>query len=129
MMHQYSAAWKSTPAPAVAVADTAASISMIAYRSRAVIKPTAADLERIVQQARERNRSEGVTGLLIYDQGSFFQWLEGPALGVARVWESISRDARYWAKALGMNCSPMSCFRGWRCDTIKNSRHGPPPRH
>ncbi len=91
MMQEYAAAWKSAPAAPA----PSPSISMIAYRSRAVTQPTAADLERIVQQARERNRSEGVTGLLIYDQGSFFQWLEGPASGLARVWESINRDARH----------------------------------
>ena len=37
----------------------------------------------------------GSTGLLIYDQGCFFQWLEGPAAGLARIWASIGRDPRH----------------------------------
>jgi methanogenic corrinoid protein MtbC1 len=68
---------------------------MIAYRSRAVSNPTQGDLDLILATARRRNRREGVTGLLIYQHGCFFQWLEGPPAAVVRVWRSIRQDARH----------------------------------
>ena len=70
-------------------------IGMLAYRSRALVPPTEGELEVLLRCAQQRNRTEGLTGLLIYDQGCFFQWLEGPAAGLARIWASIGRDPRH----------------------------------
>jgi hypothetical protein len=68
---------------------------MLAYRSRALVRPSERELEGILRKAQERNRAERLSGLLIYDQGCFFQWLEGPAAALARVWQSIQRDSRH----------------------------------
>ena len=93
MMHQESTAWAN---PGVIAREyPPGTLSMLAYRSRAVVPPTQAELDHILRSAKERNRTEGLTGLLIYDQGCFFQWLEGPYQGLMRVWESIRRDPRH----------------------------------
>jgi hypothetical protein len=70
-------------------------LSMLVYRSRAVVAPTEAELEALLRQAQARNQAESVTGLLIYDQGSFYQWLEGPGAALARIWHSIKHDPRH----------------------------------
>jgi len=70
-------------------------IAMMAYRSRAVVPPSERELDSLLRKAQERNRSEHLSGLLIYDQGYFFQWIEGPRDALSRVWNSIQRDPRH----------------------------------
>jgi hypothetical protein len=89
-------------------------VSMLAYRSRALTPPTERELEVLVRKAQERNHIEGLTGLLIYDQGHFFQWLEGPSAGLARVWESIRRDPRHRdVQVLREQLIPKRFFGDW----------------
>lgn len=75
--------------------DASVSLNSITYRSRAVAAMSEHDLLRLAAAAQKRNASEGVTGLLLYDRGEFFQWLEGPEDGVSRVWDSVRRDRRH----------------------------------
>jgi methanogenic corrinoid protein MtbC1 len=70
-------------------------ISAVVYRSRAVRSLAPPDLHALTEVAQSRNAREAVTGLMLYDGGSFFQWLEGPAEGVGRVMNSIRRDPRH----------------------------------
>ena len=67
-------------------------LSAVVYRSRAVRSLASPDLHALTEVAQSRNTREAVTGLMLYDGGSFFQWLEGPAEGVGRVMNSIRRD-------------------------------------
>jgi hypothetical protein len=87
---------------------------VLAYRSRAVATPTDADLDQLLRAAQERNRAQGVTGVLIYDDGQFFQWLEGPRAAVTRIWDSIRRDTRHCDfKLLRQEGIPGRFFKGW----------------
>ena len=70
-------------------------IGCLTYQSRAVTRPSESDLERLVTEARDRNRRLGVTGMLLYDNGRYLQTLEGPPDGLAAIWSSIRRDARH----------------------------------
>ena len=45
--------------------------------------------------ARKRNTAAGVTGMLLYLRGSFFQVIEGPADLVHGLYETISADQRH----------------------------------
>jgi len=96
--------------PAANAASMAPLFSLL-YESRAK-RPISDDgLEQLVGAAQSRNRREGVTGLLIYDEGRFLQWLEGPADGVERVWNSIRRDRRHGdITVLGESVTPARCF-------------------
>jgi methanogenic corrinoid protein MtbC1 len=76
-------------------ADTGDWIGCLTYQSRAVSRPSQSELEQLVKQARGRNRSLGVTGMLLYQNGRFLQTLEGPPAGLAMVWASIRRDERH----------------------------------
>jgi len=70
-------------------------LATVVYRSRAVAPLAPPDLKAILQVARTRNRREAVTGVMLYDDSRFFQWLEGPTEAVKRVMHSIRRDPRH----------------------------------
>lgn len=72
-----------------------ASLMSLSYRSQAVEPMSDVALRELEQLADARNRSENLTGVMLYDDGHFFQWLEGPEAGLAHVWESVQRDRRH----------------------------------
>jgi len=73
----------------------AAPLTSLVYRSRAVAPFDEAGLQALLDSAQRRNREAAVTGILIYDDGRFMQWLEGPAEGVSRVWQVTRADSRH----------------------------------
>lgn len=70
-------------------------IGCLTYQSRASSPPSEAELDALVAEARARNHSAGVTGMLLYEDGRFLQTLEGPPEGLAMIWASIRRDTRH----------------------------------
>jgi hypothetical protein len=70
-------------------------LASIVYRSRATSDFNTRELERILQTAQARNRAEHITGLMLYDDNRFYQWLEGPPDSIARIMESIHKDPRH----------------------------------
>ena len=96
---------------------------MIAYRSVAVSPPTDAALQQLLQAAQVRNRAAGITGVLVHERGAFFQWLEGPADALQRVWSSISRDQRH-RQVTVLREEPISerVFRGWDLRIARGSQ-------
>jgi methanogenic corrinoid protein MtbC1 len=70
-------------------------MSVLAYRSLAVSNPTNAEVQQLVRDSQSRNKAERLTGVLVYDRGAYFQWLEGPTQGIRRVWNSILNDPRH----------------------------------
>jgi hypothetical protein len=89
--------YSSSAPPDIGVRQTnsSAALFFVVYRSRAVHPLTGQDLQGLMQAARARNRREAITGILLYDEGRFLQWLEGPADGISRVMCSIRGDARH----------------------------------
>lgn len=75
--------------------NSSAALSAVVYRSRAVTPLSGHDLQGLMQAAQARNRREAVTGVMLYDESHFYQWLEGPADGVSRVMHSIRGDPRH----------------------------------
>ena len=67
----------------------------VVYRSRAAKPLTSPALYDLTAAAQARNSREAITGLMLYDQGRFFQWLEGPPDSVDRVMGSITTDPRH----------------------------------
>jgi hypothetical protein len=72
-----------------------AALATVVYRSRAVAPLPDQDLQHLIRSAQSRNQREAITGVVLYDDSRFFQWLEGPVDGVARVMDSILSDARH----------------------------------
>lgn len=61
----------------------------ILYVSSAIRPLTEAEMDRLLESARRRNREAGVTGILLHQHGNFMQFIEGPRRGLARIFEVI----------------------------------------
>lgn len=102
------------PVQAAGDPPAAMPLSTLAYKSRAAVPLGEAELQQLMTAAQARNRAESITGLLIYDAGRFFQWLEGPAAGLSRVWQSIRSDSRHTAiQVVGSSATPVRFFGDW----------------
>ncbi|MEO8585117.1 MAG: BLUF domain-containing protein [Acidobacteriota bacterium] len=65
------------------------------YSSEAAPDLAAPDLEGMLAESRIRNRSRGITGVLIFVDGAFLQILEGEKDDVLDLMERIERDPRH----------------------------------
>jgi len=54
-----------------------------------------AELDNILEASRRNNSKVGVTGLLLYEDGSFFQLLEGDRQTVDTLYDKITLDKRH----------------------------------
>lgn len=98
--------------------------SVIVYRSRSVFADSDLDLFYLIAQARERNEIEGISGLLLYDRGHFYQWLEGEARSLAPVWDSIRRDGRHTdIEVLADRPIAFRLFTEWNMQFAHRDRH------
>jgi methanogenic corrinoid protein MtbC1 len=89
-------------------------LSKLVYRSRAVHPLSSSDLYKLMLAAQARNRAESITGLVLYDKDSFFQWLEGPTDGIERVMRSIRNDPRHTdIVVLDNRSAPTRIFTDW----------------
>ena len=90
------------------------SLSAIIYRSRAVAAPSDLDLFYLLAQARKRNDAAELSGLILYDRGVYFQWLEGSNVALGQVWNSIRRDTRHAdIMVLADQTIPIRLFESW----------------
>ena len=71
------------------------SIHHIVYCSQAAQHMDKEALENIIATARRNNPRFGITGLLVFGSGIFFQWLEGPRDTVTSLFQMISADPRH----------------------------------
>ena len=89
-------------------------IQQIIYRSIATHRVGAAELDRLVQQARIHNFSQNITGLLLFADRQFLQVLEGEPEVVAEMFAYISQDARHARVAVLVNePAPRRLFPEW----------------
>jgi Sensors of blue-light using FAD len=72
--------------------EPSALISLV-YRSTASRPLAKRDLEHILDSARKRNLEEQVTGLLLFTDGKFIQYLEGPQIGVLKIFDIIKNSS------------------------------------
>lgn len=71
------------------------SIHHIVYCSQAVQHMDKEALDKIITTAKHHNPRFGITGLLVFGSGIFFQWLEGPKDTVTSLFKIISADPRH----------------------------------
>jgi len=65
------------------------------YSSRALHPFTTGELGVLLEKARVNNARMGVSGMLLYADGTFFQVLEGEPEAVNAVFDRIGRDPRH----------------------------------
>jgi hypothetical protein len=71
------------------------SLAALAYVSSAKHLLSEDELKRLLETARQRNRKHQVTGVLLYNDGSFLQYIEGPPEGLAVVFRHIRRAPQH----------------------------------
>jgi len=67
----------------------------LVYCSRATAGVDDAAVARIIASARRHNPVYGITGLLVFGSGIFFQWLEGPRDNVRQLMARLEKDPRH----------------------------------
>jgi Sensors of blue-light using FAD len=67
----------------------------LVYCSRAVAGVDDAEVDRIIESSRRNNPAQGITGLLVFGSGIFFQWLEGPRDNVTQLMTILKSDTRH----------------------------------
>lgn len=73
-----------------------------------------AGIDKILEKARHRNRTRGLTGCLHYENGMFFQWLEGPWQQVFQLLDILRDDDRHLNMTiLDQGTLTERLFEGW----------------
>jgi hypothetical protein len=72
-----------------------AALYNIVYCSRAAHGVDDAEVQRIIATARRCNAAHGITGMLVFGGGIFFQWLEGPRDNVTALMQLLHSDRRH----------------------------------
>ncbi|MEQ8165947.1 MAG: BLUF domain-containing protein [Alphaproteobacteria bacterium] len=86
----------------------------VIYASAAVEKFSPEALHELLAKSRRHNGAQGITGLLVYHEGSFLQVLEGPSAAVDRLIEIIKGDSRHHRfQLLWRDLVPEREFGGW----------------
>ena len=67
----------------------------LVYCSRAAPGVDAAAVDSIIRTARRWNPEQGITGLLVFGGGIFFQWLEGPRDNIGALMARLKADTRH----------------------------------
>ncbi|WP_158530062.1 BLUF domain-containing protein [Paracoccus sediminilitoris] len=85
------------------------------YRSSAASELSGGDTQDILRSARHRNQALGLTGCLHFEDGMFFQWLEGPKDGLLQVVDLILVDDRHQEiTILDQGALDQRRFQDWR---------------
>ena len=79
--------------PTVALKDPL--LFNLVYCSRARTGVKEAQVDAIIATSRRRNPVLGITGLLVFGSGVFFQWIEGPKAEVLGLMKLIEADPRH----------------------------------
>lgn len=72
----------------------------LCYASTATRAFTRDDLLQILAHARQHNAEQGITGLLLFQDGHFLQVLEGEAAPIRALFKQICKDERHHRIAL-----------------------------
>lgn len=70
-------------------------LTHIIYASAARAPFSSDALNELLRDVRARNAASGITGMLLYSDGCFFQTLEGESEIVTKLYEKIAHDPRH----------------------------------
>jgi hypothetical protein len=75
---------------------TALPLHTFVYCSRAADSVDDAEVNRLIEAAQRHNLISGITGVLVFGSGVFFQWIEGPEAEVRKLIASLHSDPRHY---------------------------------
>lgn len=65
------------------------------YCSRASEGVGDVEVDRLIEFSQRRNAARGITGVLVFGNGVFFQWVEGPPTEVQTLVANLHADSRH----------------------------------
>jgi Sensors of blue-light using FAD len=87
----------------------------IIYSSEAATPMQTDDLQELLDRSRRSNAAKGITGALIYAEGSFLQILEGDKVQLQELMVKIRRDVRHeTVSVLRESEVPVAIFGSWK---------------
>ncbi|MBE0546925.1 MAG: BLUF domain-containing protein [Rubrivivax sp.] len=90
-------------------------LAALAYVSSAVTDFSESDLEALLQTARDENARGELTGVLLYHDRTFFQYLEGPERELQLAYQRIKNSRKHRGIIqLFLRQTPNREFNGWR---------------
>ena len=57
---------------------------------------TTTEIQQVLQTTQKNNIAKGITGILLFSRGNFFQVLEGEKIAVSELFERIKQDDRHY---------------------------------
>jgi hypothetical protein len=76
--------------------DEAILLHTFVYCSRAAQGVDEAEVDRIIEAAQRSNAARGITGVLVFGSGVFFQWIEGPPGQMQKLIANLHGDPRHY---------------------------------
>lgn len=73
----------------------ALTLETFVYCSRAAENVDDAEVNRLIEFSQRRNAARGITGVLVFGSGVFFQWIEGPPAEVKSLIVTLHKDTRH----------------------------------
>jgi len=73
----------------------APTLETFVYCSRASEGVDDVEVDRLIEFSQRRNVARGITGVLVFGSGVFFQWIEGPPADVQTLISSLHGDSRH----------------------------------
>ena len=70
-------------------------LERLIYKSKATQTLGSLHLFHLLTQARKRNKTLGITGLLVYTEDMFYQCIEGIPSALDVMWQALSCDQRH----------------------------------
>lgn len=68
----------------------------LTYISTALRHCDAGQLHKLLEKSRTNNSLHGITGMLLYKDGSFIQAIEGPEAALRQLYRNICRDPMHF---------------------------------
>lgn len=100
------------------------------YSSHAAAGVDQSTLDQILEFARANNARLGITGILLFRQGRFFQYLEGAENDVRALYDDICKDSRHdRLRVLMQKPVDERKFSEWSMghEPLRQSHQAPPP--
>ncbi len=98
-------------------------VFQLLYISAAVHDFTEQELAELLLKARSNNEHMGVSGMLLYHEGSFIQALEGNEQAVTEIYNKISKDKRHTeTRVLFRGAVIERDFDGWSMGFYRSSQ-------
>ena len=97
------------------IAQPSTDLQTLLYVSDAAPNLLPGTVAAITQRARERNRIDGISGLLVFDGLRFGQLVEGPASRMGELLERLMHDPRHSnVQILAREALPARRFADWQ---------------